>query len=188
MLRPFPLGPGLGSSPLIFDAPRRRSGIIGFRWQYRWHNPGAIWLATRKPLKRLVVDAVLYEPVSAPQFPDNRENNRELVRIWPADDDCPAEPQRNSKRYDQIPCSSEQGILAALAGKCRDGSGIREGVHFLHGKRRFLAHLFRRAWTRSALPFDFQMGRAVWRTNKDRGSFTVRTSGEHIVKRGSVAT
>jgi hypothetical protein len=62
-------------------------------------------------LKRLVADAVDFEPVSTPKFPANREKNREFCRIRPEGRFLAASQQTNSMVCSGIPYAAEQGII-----------------------------------------------------------------------------
>ena len=64
----------------------------------------------------MVADAVLVEPVSTPEFPANREINREFCRIRLLSAILKADTRANSKATREIPYSSEQGIISAEQG------------------------------------------------------------------------
>jgi hypothetical protein len=59
----------------------------------------------------VVADAVGIEPVSASQFPDNREIIREFCRIMLAVTASAADQPLDSMAYRKIPCAIEQGIF-----------------------------------------------------------------------------
>jgi hypothetical protein len=52
-----------------------------YHWSYRWSNGKGVDRVPGKPLKTLVADAVTIEPVSAIEFPANREICREFWKI-----------------------------------------------------------------------------------------------------------
>jgi hypothetical protein len=62
----------------ISDGLRCRSDIGA---PNRWQHHGVRDRQQNKALKRLVAHAVAVEPVSIPEFPANREINREFCRI-----------------------------------------------------------------------------------------------------------
>jgi hypothetical protein len=65
------------------DHLRRAALTLGYRpWQslaVRWQPVAAVCPRRRKLRKRMVVDAVTFEPVSTAQFPANRENYSEMT-------------------------------------------------------------------------------------------------------------
>jgi hypothetical protein len=84
----------------------QRPRLLGVRWR---------WKASRRNLCRrtLAVDAVLIGPVSTPEFPDNREINREYWKFWPSAAICASNWGVKSKVYNRIPYATEQGIVLA---------------------------------------------------------------------------
>jgi hypothetical protein len=69
-------------------------------------------------------DAVSCEPVSAPKFPANRENNREFCRIWRSTVILASDQRADSIAYSGIPCATEQGISKRVSGKIFKEQGI----------------------------------------------------------------
>jgi hypothetical protein len=59
----------------------------------------------------VVADAVAVEPVSTPEFPANREINREFCRIHPLCEIFNADTRAISKAFGRIPYATEQGVL-----------------------------------------------------------------------------
>ena len=72
----------------------------------------------------VVADAVAFEPVSALQFPANREINREFHRIRAFSAILKADTCVNSEAYSKIPYSTEQGIFAKEQGIFAREQGI----------------------------------------------------------------
>jgi hypothetical protein len=72
----------------------------------------------------VVADAVTYEPVSTPQFPTNREINREFRRIRTFGAILKADTRVNSETYRKIPYTTEQGIISAEQGILVQEQGI----------------------------------------------------------------
>ena len=72
----------------------------------------------------MVEDAVPVEPVSIPEFPANREINREFRRIRPPGAILKADTRVNSAAYSEIPYATEQGIFAKEQGICTREQGI----------------------------------------------------------------
>ena len=64
----------------------------------------------------MVADAVAVEPVSTPEFPANREINREFHQIGPLCKIRKADTRADSKASSEIPYATEQGILPAEQG------------------------------------------------------------------------
>jgi hypothetical protein len=65
---------------------------------------------------KMVADAVQVGPVSAPEFPANREINREFRRIRLLGAILKADMRANSDACSKIPYSTEQGIFAREQG------------------------------------------------------------------------
>jgi len=72
----------------------------------------------------MVADAVVVEPVSTPEFPANREKNREIRRIRAFGAILNADTWVNSKTYSKIPYSTEQEIISAEQGILSQEQGI----------------------------------------------------------------
>jgi hypothetical protein len=68
-------------------------------------------------------DAVSCEPVSAPNFPANREINREFRRIPPSTAIFVSDERADSIAYGGIPYATEQGIFRCVSGKDFQGTG-----------------------------------------------------------------
>ncbi|MGA9456690.1 MAG: hypothetical protein WBV43_14615 [Pseudolabrys sp.] len=66
--------------------------------------------------RKMVADAVAFEPVSTPEFPANREKNREFRQIRPLCEILKADTRANSKVSSEIPYATEQGIISAEQG------------------------------------------------------------------------
>ena len=64
----------------------------------------------------VVADAVAFEPVSALEFPANREKNREFCEIRPLGAILHADTRANSETCSEIPYSAEQGSFAKEQG------------------------------------------------------------------------
>jgi hypothetical protein len=64
----------------------------------------------------MVADAVAVEPVSTPEFPANREINREFHQIGPLCKILKADTRADSKASSEIPYATEQGIILAEQG------------------------------------------------------------------------
>ena len=64
----------------------------------------------------MVADAVAVEPVSTPEFPANREINREFHQIGPLCKIRKADTRADSKASSEIPYATEQGIISAEQG------------------------------------------------------------------------
>jgi hypothetical protein len=60
----------------------------------------------------VVADAVTVEPVSASEFPANREIYREFCKIRPFNTISKTETRVNSDAYNKIPQAQEQGIIS----------------------------------------------------------------------------
>ena len=71
-----------------------------------------------------MADAVHVEPVSTPEFPANREINREFRRIRLLDPILNADTRANSKASNKIPYAMEQGIFVKEQGICLQEQGI----------------------------------------------------------------
>src|SRR5262249_493486 len=56
------------------------------------------------------------EPVSIPEFPTNREINREFLRIRPLDAILSDDKRANAKAFSENPYPTEQGIILAEQG------------------------------------------------------------------------
>jgi hypothetical protein len=65
----------------------------------------------------LAEEAVICEPVSAANFPANREKYREFVRFWRPLAIWFGVPHVESMAYVRVPCEWKQGILMLVAGK-----------------------------------------------------------------------
>src|SRR5262245_89218 len=87
-------------------------------------NFGAKTLKTNGHKMRLVAHAVQVEPVSTPEFPANREINREFCKIRLLSAILPADTRANSEACGKIPYSTEQGIFANEQGICTREQGI----------------------------------------------------------------
>ena len=76
-----------------------------------------------------------HEPVSAPQFPANREINREFCRIRPREAIFARRQPANSMVCSKIPYATEQGIFRAITGNFRQRTGNfrREMLDFEFG-------------------------------------------------------
>jgi hypothetical protein len=64
----------------------------------------------------VVADAVDVEPVSSPEFPANREINREFRQIRLLGAILHADTRANSEACSEIPYATEQGIFAKEQG------------------------------------------------------------------------
>jgi len=64
----------------------------------------------------VVADAVAFEPVSTPEFPANREINREFRQIRLPGAILNADTRANSEACSKIPYPAEQGIFAKEQG------------------------------------------------------------------------
>jgi hypothetical protein len=64
----------------------------------------------------MVADVVQVEPVSTPDFPANKEINREFRRIRLLGAILKADTRANSAACSEIPYSTEQGIFAKEQG------------------------------------------------------------------------
>jgi hypothetical protein len=72
----------------------------------------------------VVADAVAVEPVSTPKFPANREKNREFWRNRPLCEILKADTRENSMAFNEIPCSTKQGIISAEQGILAQEQGV----------------------------------------------------------------
>jgi hypothetical protein len=72
----------------------------------------------------VVVDAVIVEPVSTPEFPANREKNREFLQILASRALETANSRVFTGRPMRIPYSMEQGIILAEQGFLARDQGI----------------------------------------------------------------
>ena len=63
-----------------------------------------------------MVDAVEIEPVSSPEFPANREINREFRQIRLLGAILHADTRANSEACSEIPYATEQGIISEEQG------------------------------------------------------------------------
>jgi hypothetical protein len=72
----------------------------------------------------VVADAVQVEPVSTPEFPANREINREIRQIRPPDAILKANTRADSEACSKIPYSSEQGIFVKEQAICTREQGM----------------------------------------------------------------
>jgi len=68
-------------------------------------------------------DAVLIGPVSKPEFPDNREFNREFFKFGPFAAILAPNRPANSIGCSIIPYATEQGIFCRLTGNFGNGTG-----------------------------------------------------------------
>ena len=75
-------------------------------------------------LECVVADAVAVEPVSTPEFPANREINREFRRIRPLYKIFRANSCANSNAFSRIPYETEQEIISAEQGIPAQEQGI----------------------------------------------------------------
>jgi hypothetical protein len=71
---------------------------------------------TRDTRNCVVAVAVTYEPVSTPNFPANREINREFGRIYPLDAILNVNTRGESEACSEIPYAREQGIISEKQG------------------------------------------------------------------------
>ena len=69
-------------------------------------------------------ETVAGEPVSGPEFPVNRENNREIRGIARPGPKIGANLKANSECYREIPYAAEQGIFLLEQGMVRRHQGI----------------------------------------------------------------
>jgi hypothetical protein len=99
---------------------RYASSGLNTETRYRRRDQKSAELSVHK----MVADAVQVEPVSTPEFPANREINRELRRIRPLDAISIADTRANSEACNKIPHSTEQGIFAKEQGICTREQGI----------------------------------------------------------------
>jgi hypothetical protein len=76
---------------------------------------------------RMVVDAVIAEPVSTPRFPANREKNREFCKIALTGPPQTAKNGVVTGLARRIPYSTEQGIILAEQGILAQEQGILFG-------------------------------------------------------------
>jgi hypothetical protein len=76
----------------------------------------------------MVADAVQVEPVSTPEFPANREINREFRRIRLLGAILKADMPANSDACGKIPYSTEQGIFAKEQGILDCTPGGEQGI------------------------------------------------------------
>jgi hypothetical protein len=74
----------------------------------------------------LADDAVQIGPVSNPEFPDNREINREFCRFRPTSVIFAPRRRANSITCSQIPYATEQGIIFKEQGILAQEQGIWE--------------------------------------------------------------
>jgi hypothetical protein len=74
-------------------------------------------------LELVAEDAVSCEPVSAPNFPANREFNREFRRIRPSTAIFVSDQPARSIGCSQIPYAMKQGILKCISGNFYRGRG-----------------------------------------------------------------
>jgi hypothetical protein len=72
----------------------------------------------------VVADAVAFESVSTPEFPANREINREFHQTRPPCEILNANTWVISKTFSQIPYATEQGIVSAEQGILVQEQGI----------------------------------------------------------------
>jgi hypothetical protein len=72
----------------------------------------------------VVADVVGFEPVSTPNFPANREINREFRRIRPFCAILKADTRENSKACKENPYAKEQGIISVEQGILAQEQGI----------------------------------------------------------------
>ena len=68
-------------------------------------------------------DAVPIGPVSNPEFPANREINREFCRFRRSAAILASSRQANSMTCNEIPYATEQGILGGITGNFFQGTG-----------------------------------------------------------------
>jgi hypothetical protein len=64
----------------------------------------------------MVADAVAVEPVSTPNFPDNREINRKICQIRTHCEILTANTRANSEACGENHYATEQGIISAEQG------------------------------------------------------------------------
>ncbi len=76
----------------------------------------------------MVADAVTVEPVSTPNFPANREKNREISRIWSFNSILKADTRANSKCCHEIPYAKEQGFILEEQGTLDCTPGGEQGI------------------------------------------------------------
>ena len=76
---------------------------------------------------RMVADAVVVEPVSAPKFPANREINREFFDFGLARGSEVAICPMIHRTWSKIPYSTEQGIFVKEQGIFTREQGILTG-------------------------------------------------------------
>jgi hypothetical protein len=72
----------------------------------------------------MVADAVQVEPVSTPEFPANKEINREFFNFGSDCGSAVAIRPMIQRAWSEIPYSTEQGIFAKEQGICRREQGI----------------------------------------------------------------
>jgi hypothetical protein len=72
----------------------------------------------------MVADAVICEPVSTPEFPANREINREFCKIQRSATNVRAWTPANPMASSEIPYAMEQGIFVKEQGICLQEQGI----------------------------------------------------------------
>jgi hypothetical protein len=82
---------------------------------------------TRFDRECVVADAVTCEPVSAAEFPANREINREFCRIRPRRRFTVVNRQTNSMLCSRIPYATEQGIILGEQGILKKEQGVFTG-------------------------------------------------------------
>jgi hypothetical protein len=73
-------------------------------------------------LKSLVVDAVVYEPVSTPKFPDMREFAGNFFNLQGICLEMQSKRCAESARCDEIPYATKQGIFLRESGKLATGA------------------------------------------------------------------
>jgi len=85
----------------------------------------------------MVAEAVTVEPVSALNFPANREKNRDLSDSWLLSCQRDSKNLRKCRTIEEVPYSTEQGTILAQQRLLTQEQRKRSDS----GKRRFFAHL-----------------------------------------------
>jgi hypothetical protein len=114
----------------------------------------------KSPVARdcVVADAVVVEPVSTPEFPANREINREFRRICPLYETLKANTRAISKTFRKIPYATEQGIILAEQRIFSSGTGKFPRQIRNHHQMKFSVHT---TASRLLPQFDINVGNVM---------------------------
>jgi hypothetical protein len=98
-------------------------GLLGPESPFRWSDQNNAVHLCINVLKLLVADAVYLEPVSASEFPANREIYREFRRIRPPGSILEADTHGNSRACSGIPYAKRTGNYFEGTGNSSGGTG-----------------------------------------------------------------